>query len=115
MNTLQAQRSIQEVVFGPYISGRFGRSLGINPLPQGARLCNFDCIYCECAGPIDNTGPREVAAWTECLTQLAPRAVQIYSLDRLPAKPWVRQASRVELESIARYVESTAGIPAHVV
>src|SRR5262249_30315449 len=26
-----------------------GRSLGVNPLPKGARLCNFDCIYCECA------------------------------------------------------------------
>jgi wyosine [tRNA(Phe)-imidazoG37] synthetase (radical SAM superfamily) len=256
MTTLQAQRNIQEVVFGPYASRRFGTSLGVNPLPAGARVCNFDCIYCECAtgswpmqwnlrpqlptgeeirrslveyadkfdadeldaitiagngeptlskyldeivdavteirdrdwpqartviltngtmchkpevrsalakldervvkldagsnwlleqinrpaprlcmsellrrlsmvpdivvqsmfvhGPIDNTGPREVAAWTECLVRLAPRAVQIYSLDRLPAKPWVRQASRAELESIAQYVESTAGIPAHI-
>ena len=65
-------------------------------------------------GPIDNTGPKEVAAWTECLAHLAPQSVQIYSLDRTPTKPWVRQASRAELESIAQYVESTAGIPAHV-
>jgi wyosine [tRNA(Phe)-imidazoG37] synthetase (radical SAM superfamily) len=256
MTTLQAQRNIQELVFGPYTSRRFGRSLGVNPLPQGARLCNFDCIYCECAtgswplewnlrpqlptaeeirrslidyadksggddldaitiagngeptlsnyldeivdavtevrdrdwpqartviltngtmchkpgvrsalakldervvkldagsnwmleqinrpasrlcltellrrlslipdivvqsmfvhGPIDNTGPKAIAAWTACLAKLAPKSVQIYSLDRLPAKPWVREASRTELESIARYVESTAGIPAHV-
>ena len=49
MSTLQAQRNIQEVVFGPCESRRFGKSLGVNPLPQGARLCNFDCIYCECA------------------------------------------------------------------
>ena len=46
---LQAQRDIQEPVFGPYDSRRFGKSLGVNPLPAGARLCNFDCIYCECA------------------------------------------------------------------
>jgi wyosine [tRNA(Phe)-imidazoG37] synthetase (radical SAM superfamily) len=28
---------------------RFTKSLEVNPLPQGSRLCNFDCIYCECA------------------------------------------------------------------
>src|SRR5207248_10928665 len=49
MSALQAQREVQEAVFGPFDSRRFGRSLGVNPLPPGARLCNFDCIYCECA------------------------------------------------------------------
>jgi wyosine [tRNA(Phe)-imidazoG37] synthetase (radical SAM superfamily) len=49
MSTLQAQRDIQDIVFGPYNSRRFGRSLGVNPLPKGSRLCNFDCIYCECS------------------------------------------------------------------
>jgi wyosine [tRNA(Phe)-imidazoG37] synthetase (radical SAM superfamily) len=256
MSALQAQRNVQEVVFGPYTSRRFGRSLGVNPLPRGARFCNFDCIYCECAtgawplqwdlrpqfptageirrelaaqaekceadeldaitiagngeptlsdqlndivdavteirdrdwpqartviltngtmchksnvrsalakldervvkldagsnwlleqinrpagkltmaelvrrismtadiivqsmfvhGPADNTGAKEIAAWTDWLLQLAPHAVQIYSLDRAPAKSWVRQVPRPELESIARVVESTTGIPARV-
>src|SRR5207249_7947739 len=49
MSTLEAARIIQEPVFGPYDSRRFGKSLGVNPLPKGSRLCNFDCIYCECA------------------------------------------------------------------
>lgn len=256
MGTLQAQRNIQEVVFGPCLSRRFGKSLGVNPLPPGSRFCNFDCIYCECAtapwplewelrpqfptpeqihdaltaaavsfgpneldsitiagngepaltpeldeivnvvneardrdwpharsviltngtmchkanvraalaqldqrvvkldagsnwmldqinrpaaklsitellrrismmpqitiqsmfvhGPIDNTERKEVEAWTGWLAELAPLHVQIYSLDRLPAKNWVRQVPRAELESIAEYVESTTGIPAHV-
>src|SRR5438552_4793726 len=48
MSTLQAQPNIQEAVFGPYNSRRFGKSLGVNPLPPGSRFCNFDCIYCEC-------------------------------------------------------------------
>jgi hypothetical protein len=48
---LQPQRSVQDVVFGPIESRRFGMSLGINPLPSGARVCNFDCIYCECSTP----------------------------------------------------------------
>jgi wyosine [tRNA(Phe)-imidazoG37] synthetase (radical SAM superfamily) len=256
MSTLQAQRDIQDIVFGPYDSRRFGRSLGVNPLPKGARVCNFDCIYCECAsgswplnwelrpqfptaeeiheallaaagmfgadeldsitiagngeptlsprldaivdavnaardrdwpqartvilsngtmchkpavrhaiakldervikldagdnwileqlnrpvgklsitellrrismapdiviqsmfvhGPVDNTAPEELEKWARCLDRLRPIGVQIYSLDRLPAKSWVRTVPRKELESIARYVETTIGIPAHV-
>lgn len=38
------------IVFGPVRSRRFGRSLGINPLPSNRKLCTFDCVYCEC-GP----------------------------------------------------------------
>jgi wyosine [tRNA(Phe)-imidazoG37] synthetase (radical SAM superfamily) len=49
MKVLQPRRTIQDVVFGPVESRRFGKSLGVNPLPRGARFCNFDCIYCECA------------------------------------------------------------------
>lgn len=254
MSTLQIQRSIQEAVFGPYDSRRFGKSLGVNPLPPGARLCNFDCIYCECAtaswplqwelrpqfpspqqihdaltaaaetfgpdeldsitiagngeptlaphlneivdvvtaardrdwpqartviltngtlchkasvrfalakldqrvvkldaaanwildqlnrpteklsinelvrrismmpnitiqsmfvhGPIDNTGREHIKAWTGWLERLAPLSVQIYSLDRVPAKNWVREVRRGELEAIAAYVESMTGIHA---
>ena len=37
-----------KVVFGPVTSRRLGVSLGINLLPDDAKLCNFDCIYCEC-------------------------------------------------------------------
>lgn len=254
--TLQAQREIQQPVFGPFDSRRFGKSLGVNPLPAGARLCNFDCVYCECAtaawplqwelrpqfptpeqirqeliaasgrfgaddldsitiagngeptlapqldeiidivtecrdrdwpqaktviltngttahkpsvrsalakldyrvvkldagtnwtfdelnrpsgklsvseivrrismlpdiviqsmfvhGPVDNTGAHEIAAWSGWLEKLAPLSVQIYSLDRMPAKSWVRQVPRGELDAIATYVESHAGIRAEV-
>jgi wyosine [tRNA(Phe)-imidazoG37] synthetase (radical SAM superfamily) len=48
MNTLEPARVVQDPVFGPCESRRFGKSLGVNPLPSGARVCNFDCIYCEC-------------------------------------------------------------------
>jgi wyosine [tRNA(Phe)-imidazoG37] synthetase (radical SAM superfamily) len=37
-----------EPVFGPIHSRRLGISLGINLLPTESKLCNFDCIYCEC-------------------------------------------------------------------
>jgi len=35
-------------VFGPVHSRRLGVSLGINLMPADGKVCNFDCIYCEC-------------------------------------------------------------------
>ena len=36
------------LIFGPVKSRRLGVSLGINLLPVDAKICSFDCIYCEC-------------------------------------------------------------------
>lgn len=38
----------EKIVFGPIRSRRLGSSLGVNVLPERGKLCNFDCIYCEC-------------------------------------------------------------------
>jgi len=37
-----------KIVFGPVKSRRLGVSLGINLLPANRKVCNFNCIYCEC-------------------------------------------------------------------
>lgn len=37
-----------KIVFGPVNSRRLGVSLGINLLPSARKVCNFNCIYCEC-------------------------------------------------------------------
>lgn len=37
-----------EIIFGPVTSRRLGKSLGINLLPTDIKLCNFNCLYCEC-------------------------------------------------------------------
>lgn len=37
-----------KIIFGPVRSRRLGLSLGINLLPVDSKLCNFNCIYCEC-------------------------------------------------------------------
>jgi len=36
------------IVFGPVWSRRLGESLGINLLPGNRKVCNFNCVYCEC-------------------------------------------------------------------
>lgn len=38
----------REIIVGPIKSRRLGRSLGVNLLHQEAKICTFDCIYCEC-------------------------------------------------------------------
>ncbi len=40
-------------VFGPISSRRLGSSLGINLLSTKEKICNFDCIYCECGSLSD--------------------------------------------------------------
>jgi len=37
-----------KIIFGPVRSRRLGVSLGINLLPTQRKICNFNCIYCEC-------------------------------------------------------------------
>lgn len=41
------EREVREVVYGPVLSWRYGKSLGINLLGKTKRICTFSCIYCE--------------------------------------------------------------------
>ena len=36
------------IIYGPIRSRRLGVSLGVNLMPTDAKLCTFDCVYCEC-------------------------------------------------------------------
>jgi wyosine [tRNA(Phe)-imidazoG37] synthetase (radical SAM superfamily) len=49
-----------KIIFGPVKSRRLGISLGINLLPDTQKLCNFNCIYCECGW---NSGDKIKAAF----------------------------------------------------
>lgn len=40
---------MQNIIFGPIHSRRFGISLGVDLSPQ-KKQCNFDCLYCELGG-----------------------------------------------------------------
>lgn len=42
------QNLFNQVIFGPIQSRRLGLSLGVNLLPVDAKICSFNCIYCEC-------------------------------------------------------------------
>lgn len=67
-----------KIVFGPVTSRRLGVSLGINLLPADRKVCNFNCVYCECGlTGADDTGMS------------------------LPAREEVRELLRVALEKMA--------------
>ena len=36
------------IAFGPVLSRRLGRSLGINNVP--AKVCSYSCVYCQVGG-----------------------------------------------------------------
>jgi len=65
-------------IFGPVISRRLGESLGINLLPHNRKICNFNCIYCEC-GPTYSANIRNfnIPSRTEVKEKLGSRLTYI--------------------------------------
>ena len=60
----------EDIIFGPIRSRRLGLSLGVNLLPTHSKLCNFDCIYCECGWNADNATSRRFNSREEVRTRL---------------------------------------------
>ena len=54
-----------DIVFGPIYSRRLGSSLGVNILPSKGKLCNFDCVYCECGWNKDGIADRRFPDFEE--------------------------------------------------
>ena len=54
-----------DIVFGPIFSRRLGSSLGVNLLPSKGKLCNFDCVSCECGWNKDGRGDHRFPALEE--------------------------------------------------
>ncbi len=51
-----------EFIYGPVSSRRLGRSLGVNVLPSGRKVCTFDCLYCQ-YGRFRAVGAEEAAGY----------------------------------------------------
>ncbi len=76
-----------EIVFGPIVSRRLGSSLGVNLLPPRGKLCNFDCVYCECGWNKDGISDRVFpkyedigAALEEKMSKLAAEGTPVDSI-----------------------------------
>lgn len=58
------------IIFGPVHSRRLGLSLGVNLLPIDAKICSFDCIYCECGWNADHAARRRFNSREDVLAML---------------------------------------------
>lgn len=67
------------IVYGPIRSRRLGISLGVNLMPTTAKLCSFDCVYCECGWnqPVLNPQlPTREQVYEALATQLSTLNIQ---------------------------------------
>ncbi len=74
----------EEVIFGPVRSRRLGVSLGVNLLPIHAKLCSFDCIYCECGWNAERRGQMRFNSREEVREALAAKLMQMQAEGVLP-------------------------------
>ena len=88
--------------------------------PLGALLASIAMLRdvtlqsCFVEGGVANTGERSVREWVELVAELAPRAVQIYTIDRQPAHAGILPATADRLEEIACALRARTGIEASV-
>lgn len=67
------------IVYGPIRSRRLGISLGVNLMPTTAKLCSFDCVYCECGwnqSVINPQLPTREQVYKALSTQLSSLKIQ---------------------------------------
>lgn len=67
----------EETVFGPIKSRRLGNSLGINLLPENGKICNFDCIYCECGWNADGKDDTRIPTVDEVYNILENKLLEL--------------------------------------
>jgi wyosine [tRNA(Phe)-imidazoG37] synthetase (radical SAM superfamily) len=65
-------------------------------------------------GTVDNSEDEEVRAWANQVRHIAPRGVQMYSLDRGPADRGLQPVPAQRLHEIASLLKAIAGIDAQV-
>lgn len=63
-------------VFGPVLSRRLGRSLGIDPVPL--KVCNWNCVYCQLGRTRRLTNARKAYAPQAAVLAEVRRALEIY-------------------------------------
>lgn len=71
-------------IIGPIHSRRLGISLGVNLLPKDAKICSFDCVYCECGWNKDHKGghfPDADAVMEELEAKLKEEVAEVRNID----------------------------------
>lgn len=78
-----SSRLFDQIIFGPVSSRRFGVSLGVNLLPVDAKICSFDCVYCEC-GWTDSSSSQSLPTVNEVQKALEHKLLHMQADGELP-------------------------------
>jgi wyosine [tRNA(Phe)-imidazoG37] synthetase (radical SAM superfamily) len=73
-----------KIIFGPVKSRRLGISLGINLLPVNRKICNFNCIYCECGWTDYSNNAGRLPGRQEVFEALEKKLTEMKAADELP-------------------------------
>lgn len=89
--------------------------MSIAKLIAGSRkLTDFTLQSCFIQGVVDNTQTKHVEDWIETVGLLRPKAVHLYSLDRVPQKTGLIKATEETLDRIAAQLDRRTRIKATV-
>jgi wyosine [tRNA(Phe)-imidazoG37] synthetase (radical SAM superfamily) len=97
------------IIYGPVVSRRLGRSLGVNIAPPGCRVCSLDCVYCEFGG--DERRARS-ARWPtpgEVGSALANRLDRLADLDSVTISGYGEPTLHPRFASVVAEVVSQVG------
>ncbi len=73
-----------KVVYGPILSRRLGKSLGINLFPSDFNVCTFDCIYCDCGSTKRSPGNTHNFVSMEKIKDKIEHSFEQHLLNRTP-------------------------------
>lgn len=71
-----ATKLFTDIIVGPIISRRLGVSLGVNLLPTNGKLCNFNCVYCECGWTLKGAEKLKFNPKDEVIKQLEEKLIE---------------------------------------
>ena len=102
-------------IYGPVASWRLGVSLGMDPLSQDAKICPFNCIYCQVGETDILTLERNVFIETEeILRELKIALEQIGHLDYITLAGRGEPTLAANLGEIIRGIKEMTDIPVAV-
>lgn len=67
------------IIFGPIHSRRLGTSLGVNLMPSTGKVCNFDCIYCECGWNKDGHTSEQLPSYKSVCDEMETKLMEMHS------------------------------------
>ena len=103
---------MEEYVFGPVVSRRLGRSLGIDPIPQ--KTCNWNCVYCQLGRTTPLVNERAEYAPAEEIVSQTVKAVESTGSENID---WITFAGSGEptlhtrLGWMIRQIQSSINLP----